>query len=156
MSAMAIKDIFKISRKTFFNPGAWLGLNELTAYNHVIGSTLKTTFTPEKKLRTETFEQALERLNVTEADLQLSAKLYRWYALFFLMLSVLTFFVSFYYLFKYHTFAGWILAMCVTLLFGVNAFRFDFWYFQIKHRKLGCTVAEWWSGKLQAPKDPAG
>jgi intracellular multiplication protein IcmV len=155
MSAMAIKDVFKISRKTFFNPGAWLGLNELTAYNRVITSTLKTTFTPEKSLRTETFEQALERLNVTDADLQQTAKIYRWYALFFLMLSVVSFLVAFYYLFEFHTVAGWVLAMSVSMLFGANAFRFDFWYFQIQHRKLGCTVAEWWSGKPGAPKDPS-
>jgi len=152
---MAVKDIFKISRKTFFDPGAWLGLNQLVGYTRLIGSTLKTTFTPDKITRTETFEQALQRLNVTEEDLQHLTTRYRWYTLLFLVLGLLSFIAGFYYLFAYHTVSGWILAMTVSLLFGANAFRFDFWYFQIKYRKLGCTVAEWWSGKLGAPKDPS-
>ncbi len=152
---MAIKDVFKISRKTFFNPAAWLGLNELSAYNRVIGSTLKTTFTKDEAHRTETFEQALKRLNVSEAEIQENAKRYKAYALFFLALSLLTFLVGFYYLFEFGTFSGWVLAMSVTLLFGAHAFRFDFWHFQIKHRKLGCTVQEWWRGQIGPPKDPA-
>ncbi len=155
MSTMALKDIFSISRKTFFNPSGWLGLNELTAYTNVISSTLKTTFTSDKALRTETFEQALLRLHINDADLQHSAKRFKWYAILFLMFSLATFLVGFYYLFEYHTFSGWVLAMVVSMLFGAHAFRFDFWHFQIKHRKLGCTVSEWWSGQVGVSKDPS-
>jgi intracellular multiplication protein IcmV len=154
MSVMAVKDIFKFSRKTFFDPGAWLGLNQLASYTRVIGSTLKTTFTPEKALHTESFEEAMARLNVTESDLQEIASRYRLYTFFFLALSVISFLAGFYYLFKYGTFAGWVLATSVGMLFGANAFRFDFWCFQIKHRKLGCTFDEWWRDKVGSPKDP--
>lgn len=145
---MAIKDVFKISRKTFFNPSAWLGLHELTGYTRLISSTLKTAFTPDKSQRVETFEQALERLNVTEADLQHNAQRYQLYAWIFIALSVGACLASFYYLFHHGTLAGWCLAMVVAALLAVNAFRFDFWYFQIKHRKLGCSLHEWWQGKL--------
>lgn len=152
---MAVKDVFKFSRKTFFNPSAWLGLDQLIAYNRVITSTLKTTFTAEKTEHAETFEEAMVRLNVTEAELQERAQLYRWYTLLFLLLGILSLGTGFYYLFAYHTFAGWLLATCVALLFGAQAFRYDFWHFQIKQRRLGCTVAEWWSGKVGTPKDPS-
>ncbi len=152
---MAIKDIFKISRKTFFDPTAWLGWNELSSYNRVIGSTLKTTFTPDETRRTESFEQALQRLRVTDAELQETAKRYRLYALLFLMLTLGSLLVGFYYLFAYKTFAGWVLATLMALLFGTQAFRFDFWYFQIKQRKLGCTVDEWWRDKVGTPKGPS-
>jgi len=145
---MAIKDVFKISRKTFFNPGAWLGVHELTGYTRLISRTLKTAFTPDKAQRVETFEQALERLDVTEAGLQHNAERYQLYAWFFIALSASACLASFYYLFHHGTFAGWCLAMVVAALFAANAFRFDFWHFQIKHRKLGCTVQEWWQGKL--------
>lgn len=151
---MAIKDIFKVSRKTFFDPSAWLGVNELSAYTRIIGATLKTTFTPAKPQRTETFEQALKRLNITDADLQHTAKNYRLYALIFAALGVAALLVGFYYLFHYGTFAGWILAMMMAMLFAVHAFRFDFWCFQIKHRMLGCTFDEWWNGKPDAKKGP--
>lgn len=151
---MAIKDIFKISPKTFFNPGAWLGMNELTAYTRIIGSTLKTTLTPDKPQRVETFAQALKRLNVTDADLQRNARHYRLYALIFATLAVAACLMSFYYLFHYGTFAGWLLAMMMAILFAAHAFRFDFWHFQIKHRVLGCTWDEWWNGKPAARKGP--
>lgn len=152
---MAVKDVFKITRKTFFDPAAWLGLNQLVSYTRVITSTLKTTFTPDKALRTETFEQALQRLNVTDEDLHHIRTRFRWYALLFVLLGVISFVVGFYYLFAYHTLSGWFLAMAVAMLFGANAFRYDFWYFQITQRKLGCTVHEWWSGRIGTPKDPA-
>lgn len=152
---MAVKDIFKFSRKTFFDPSAWLGLNQLMGYTKVIGSTLKTTFTPDQATRSETFEEAMSRLKVSDADLQSLTTRYGWYTLLFLGLSLISFIVGFYYLFAYHTISGWFLAIAVSLLFGANAFRYNFWYFQIKHRKLGCTVAEWWSGKLEDPKDPS-
>ena len=133
---MALKDIFKISRKTFFNPAGWIGADELSGYNRVIKDTLGTTFSKPKPQRVETFEQALQRLNVTDADLQKTASLYRIYSLFYLLLTISAFLAGFYYLFKYGTFAGWVLAMMVSALFGAQTFRFDFWYFQIKHRKL--------------------
>ncbi len=145
---MAVKDIFKISRKTFFNPTAWLGTHEISGYTRLIGSTLKTAFTPDKTRRVETFEQALERLNVTETDLQRNAQRYQLYAWVFIALSAGSILASFYYLFHHGTFAGWCLAMVVAALLAANAFKFDFWHFQIKYRKLGCTVEEWWRGKL--------
>ncbi len=150
--AMALKDIFKISRKTFFDPGAWLGVKELSAYTRIIGNRLKATFTPDKPQRTETFEQALERLHVTEADLVFNARHYRIYALFFLVLSLAALLLGFFYLFYYGTVTGWLLLVMMTLLFAANALRFDFWYFQIKHRKLGCTFREWWRGEPTVKK----
>jgi intracellular multiplication protein IcmV len=154
MSAMAIKDIFKISRKTFFDPSAWLGLKELSAYNRTIGATLKTTFTPDKPQRNETFEQAMQRLKITEAELQYKAKIYRIYTLVFLAFGLSALLAGFYYLFEYGAFAAWVLSMAVAMLFAAQAFRFDFWRFQIQQRKLGCTVDEWWRGQAAAPKDP--
>ena len=151
---MALKDVFKISRKTFFDPAGWLGANELSGYNRVIKDTLKTTFSTPRPEREETFDAALQRLNVTEADLQKTAELYRIYTFFFLLLSVGSFLTGFYYLFEYGTVAGWILALVVSALFAAQTFRFDFWYFQIKHRKLGCTFQEWWSSKLGSEKGP--
>lgn len=151
---MAFKDIFKFSRKTFFDPAGWLGANELSLYNRVIGNNLKSTFSTPKPQHTETFEQALQRLQVTETDLQNTAQAYHAYYLFFIILSLSSFLGGFYYLFAYRTLSGWILATTVSILFAAQAFRFNFWYFQIKQRKLGCTFIEWWLGKVGIKKDP--
>lgn len=144
---MALKDVFKVSRKTFFNPSGWLGYNEIKSYTRFLWETLKNLFIPAKPEHSETFEQALDRLHLTETDIQISAKHYLIYAIIFVVLAVGAIGYSFYLLLVHGTLAGWILSIAVAALFFSQAFRFHFWYFQIKHRKLGCTFAEWRRGK---------
>jgi intracellular multiplication protein IcmV len=144
---MAIKDVFKVSRKTFFNPSAWLGYTELKAHTRFLWQNLKLTFTIAKPQRIETFEEALIRQNIIEADLQVTAKRYRLYSLIFVALASGALLASFYYLFYYDSWQRWCLAFVVSLLLGANAFKYDFWLFQIKQRKLGCTFDDWWHNK---------
>lgn len=145
---MAIKDIFKVSRKTFLSPTAWLGLNQLRAYTREVTEILKAAYAPAKPRREETFENAMKRQHLTEVDLVRIASRYRWYSALFIVLSFLTFIVSFYYLFHHETISGWILCWAVIIILLGQAFRYSFWRFQIVHRKLGCTIKEWWNGKL--------
>lgn len=151
---MAIKDVFKVSRKTFFNPRAWLGYDQLKSQTSTIWDIFKKLFTPAKPERQETFDEAMKRLEITEDDLKVKKATYLNYAIAFIMLATISFISSFFYLFYYHTFAGMMLGFAVTTLFATQAFRFHFWYFQIKHRKLGCTYQEWRQGKPFEPKEP--
>lgn len=144
---MPVSDIFKFSRKTFFNPRGWIGYDELKAYNRIIFSNLKDLYTPTKAERTENFEQAMERLNLTEEDVQNTAKQYLKYTVIFVILSGIAFAAAFYLLIEHGSISGWMLAIASTLLLLVQAFRFHFWHFQIKYRTLGCTLKEWWNGK---------
>lgn len=145
---MAVKDIFKISRKTFFNPSGWLGYNELKAYNKIIWANVKGLFIPAKPDRTETFEEAMQRLDLTEGNIQQTAKQYLIYAIFFVIIAGIAFATGFFLLIAYGTFSGWMLATASTAILLTQAFRFHFWHFQIKHRKLGCTFDEWWRGTV--------
>lgn len=147
MSLMAIKDVFKISRKTFFNPRGWLGYDLLKANTKIAWSIISDQFVPAKSLRTETFEQAVERQKLTTEDLQKLAANYLYYAIVFVVLGLAVIGLGFYLLFSHGSFVDLVLALASSSLFFVNAFRYDFWRFQIKQRKLGCTVAEWWHGK---------
>ena len=140
---MAIRDIFKISRKTFVNPTGWIDYESLKTQNKTIWEVLKNLFSVRKPLYQETFEEAQARLSLTEEDIQLSIKNYRLYALLFLLLGLIVLFYSFYLLFRHGTFTGWLLGIASSGLFFSQAFRFDFWAFQIKRRKLGATFAEW-------------
>ena len=65
---MAVRDIFKVSRKTFFNPTSWIDLEALIYQNKTIWSVLKGLFTKPAVERTETFEEAMKRQDMTEAD----------------------------------------------------------------------------------------
>ena len=151
---MPIKDVVKVNRKTFFDPRGWLGYDLLKTQTLTTWNFLKDLFAPAQVVHEETFEQAMERMKVTEADIQKISQNYAIYKVFFLLLAVLMFFYGFFLLIHHHTFGGWMLSMAVTALLGAQAFRFSFWHFQIKHRKLGCTFAEWRGGKPFDEKEP--
>ncbi|RDI41686.1 type IVB secretion system protein IcmV [Aquicella lusitana] len=145
---MAIWRIFKVSRKTFVDPGSWVGSDSIKEQNQTIWSILKDIFvSPEAPVKKETFEEAAKRLELTEEDIKQARANYYFYAILFAVLGAATALFSLYLLFFHLSFYGLLLAAAASGLFFAQAFRFHFWYFQIKHRKLGCTFDEWWSGK---------
>lgn len=144
---MAVRDIFKISRKTFFNPSAWLDAEALAANSKNTWGDIKGLFTAVPSGEQETFDEAASRLKLSAADIKRMQGNYFMYALVFASLGVLSVLYSFYLLFHHNTFHGWILALASAALFFSQGFRFHFWCFQIKHRKLGCTIEEWRRGK---------
>jgi len=139
---MPIRDIFKVKVKTFINPSGWLDLDSLVTTNRTLWDILRSMFTIPKANREETFEQAMKRFGVTEKEVKERIITYRRFALLFFTLGLVLFFYSFYLLFQY-IFLGWLLGMAVTALFFAQAFRYDFWAFQLKRRTLGATFAEW-------------
>jgi intracellular multiplication protein IcmV len=140
---MAIRDIFKISRKTFVNPVAWIDFDTLRSQTRNLWDTLKSTFTAPQPLREETFEAAMKRLNITEKDVKFAANTYRIYAIFFVIFGLIVFCYAFYLLFSKVSFAGWLLGLSASALFFSQAFKFDFWALQMKERRLGLSFAEW-------------
>ncbi|OGT60087.1 MAG: hypothetical protein A3F14_06485 [Gammaproteobacteria bacterium RIFCSPHIGHO2_12_FULL_43_28] len=140
---MAIRDILKISRKTYFNPKGWIDYEALKYQNRTILTILKDLFTPATPTHQETFEEAIARFGLKEEEIEDALKTYRAYAFLFLMLGILAFIYAFYLLFRYTSFSGWLLSLAVTGLFCAQSFKYDFWAFQIKRRKLGATFSEW-------------
>ncbi|OGT37349.1 MAG: hypothetical protein A3F12_06215 [Gammaproteobacteria bacterium RIFCSPHIGHO2_12_FULL_38_14] len=140
---MAIRDIFKFSRKTFLYPSGWIDLEFLKDQNKTIWSILRSLVTAPTPVYEETFEQAMARLGLKEEDIQHSALRFRLYAIFFLVLSLASLIYSIYLLIHYVTLLGFLLGLGVTGLFLAQAFKYDFWAFQIRRRKLGATVQEW-------------
>ena len=112
-----------------------------------------TYFVPQDKTATESFEAAKVRLKLTDQDLLIRQKgLLR---LVIIMLSTaMLLFIYFLYNLYYARFAAVLMSSVVMLLALVLAFRYHFWYFQIKQQKLGCTLKDWfWQGLMGAPKD---
>lgn len=147
---MAVKDVFKVSRKTFFNPKAWIGYDLLKDQTRTIWSFVKTaTATAAPPENPETFEEAMQRLELSEADVQSTANRYLTYACCFIALTAVNFMYAVYLLFHHKAFLGLVLGLAVCALLLAQAFRYHFWYFQIKNRKLGCTIEEWRAGKVK-------
>jgi intracellular multiplication protein IcmV len=144
------KQVLKVNRKTFFNPRGWLGYDQLKAQTLFLFAYLKQLFIPAKPDRIETFEEAVARLNLSEADIKEMRETYFYYSVLFLAIAVVAFLSSFYFIIVHGSFSGWLLTMAVSALLGAQAFRYNFWYFQIKNRKLGCTYKEWIQGKTNS------
>lgn len=143
---MAVKDFLKVSRKTFFDPAGWLGYRELKQNTQSTWQVLRELFVAAPETTAEesiTFEEAMKRHNLTPDAVNEIEKDYLFYAILFLALGVFSILFGFYLLFIQRTFIGLLLSIAVASLFGSQAFRYHFWYFQIKRRKLGATFEEW-------------
>ncbi|HEU5281394.1 MAG TPA: hypothetical protein VFU82_05405 [Gammaproteobacteria bacterium] len=145
---MAVRDIFKISRKTFLNPSGWLDLNGLIEQNKTIWSVLKNLFTKVEPTRQETFEQAMVRQGLAEADIPRLMSRFALYVWLFLGCGLAAFAYAFYLLFAHHLFLGWLLSMSVSAFFATQAFRYDFWGLQLRRRTLGLSFADWKKSRL--------
>ncbi|VVC75098.1 hypothetical protein AQUSIP_03740 [Aquicella siphonis] len=140
---MAVRDIFRISWRTFFNPAGWIDYEGLKNQNITIYNTLRALFTRATPGRQETYEEAMKRLGVSDEEAQKTASAYRMYALCFFIVGLCIFVYAFYLLFGEFVITGWLLGLAASALCFAQAFKFDYWAFQIRQRKLGVTVSEW-------------
>lgn len=140
---MPLKDIVKVSRKTFFDPKAWFDLEGFVYRNKVLFDALKSIYGDRKSARTETFEQAMTRQGVTEDDLKKMLFSYRIYEAIFFLLGLAAFCYAFFLLFKFKTFTGFLISAAICVAFFSQAYQYDFWALEIKQRKLGLTFADW-------------
>jgi hypothetical protein len=140
---MAFFGIFSLNRKTFFNPTGWLGLDNMKTMNANLIATVKPLYQKQVPSRVETFAQAMERLGLTEQDVQLGSTSYRTYAFGFLLLGFAGLAYAFYLLLSHGSIYGLILGFVTSILFFTQAFKYDFWAMQMRQRRLGITVSEW-------------
>jgi hypothetical protein len=140
---MAVRDIFKVSRKTFFNPAAWIDIDGIVDQTVAIKSVLKNAFTAPAPGVPESFEEVVKRQGLSEKDIKDGAATYKALAIVFFLLGLLAFVYSFYVLIKHGTVLGFLLSLSVTGLLGAQAFRYDFWAMQMQNRKLGMTIKDW-------------
>jgi hypothetical protein len=140
---MAVRDIFKVSRKTFFDPAAWIDYDGLKRFNMTLFASIKGLFVREEPPKQETFEEAKSRFNLSDEEIQSIATRYRLYAVFFAILGLVIFAYALYLLFSNTTLLGFILGLAVSGFGFAQAFRYDFWAFQIRRRQLGATFNDW-------------
>lgn len=122
----------------------WMGIGMLLGVLGLLQSIITSIFFPWKKEpgQAETFEEAIARMKLTEADLEERKKMFLTQVFIYLAagFAVLAYAV-------WLAFSGYFVEMClaflVALLALAYAFRSHFWLFQMKRRKLGCTFKEY-------------
>lgn len=139
--------------KNVFRVRSWVDLDRIRQGTRYIVGVCSTYFVPQSKTASESFTDAMVRLKLTDQDLLIRQK-----GLLRLVISMLSaamlLFIYFLYNLYYARFAAVLMSCVVMLLALVLAFRYHFWYFQIKEQKLGCTLKEWfWQGLMGAPKN---
>lgn len=102
---------------------------------------------PKKASTSETFEEAMQRLELTEADLALRKKEFTRLFYFFIVLAVIILAYALFMAYRGSLVTA-LIAFCLSVYALSQAFRFHFWLFQLKHRKLGCTIKEWMNSSL--------
>jgi hypothetical protein len=140
---MAVRDIFKISWKTFVNPAAWFGYESFRIQNLALWSILKDLFSKPTPRTAETFDQAMQRLQMTPEDCKHAARQYRIYAFCFLSLGIGTVVYAFYLFLSLYSVLGWLLGLAAAALFIAQGFKYDFWALQLNRHQLGLTFKDW-------------
>lgn len=128
----------------FFNVRVdkWVGVSFLKNTADVFVSASKELLKIQKTSNPEDFNEAVERLSITEEELKNQSYRYKLFAQIFL---VLTFFVLGYgvYLFMHDNPMGTIMTAAISFYVLTQAFRYHFWHFQIERNQLGCSIREW-------------
>ena len=134
-----------------FNVRSWLDYDRIKSFTLYLVNGFKKMFVPQTNEVTETFEEAIKRQNISEEELKKrQSALYR-LSLLMCGAALFIFAYAIYHVF-YGSFRAVLISLVVMLIALVLAFRYHFWYFQIKERKLGCTMHEWYRKGLMGEK----
>ncbi len=139
--------------RTIFNPKVWMDLDQVKdSTNYILGGTKKL-FTMKEKVATgEGFDVTMKRLGIDNVAIEKQKKsLFRLSLLMvFLSLCVFTYSMTLIYSGSLHSAAA---SLVIFLVILALAFRYHFWYYQLKVRRLGCGLTEWFmSGFLGVDK----
>jgi len=120
----------------------WLGFGTIKKNTQYYYEQAKALASVEKPTHSETFEEAAERLNLSPEFLERQKKRYLLLSIFFVFLALsLGVYAGFFIVKKY--WMGAVMCCSLTFFALTYAFRYHFWYFQIKHKKLGCKLRDW-------------
>jgi intracellular multiplication protein IcmV len=134
--------------KTFFDVPSWLGLQQLKEETKELIGWVRPFMTPKKIKQESTFKQAMKHFDVTEKELSSYARQYLFLSFFYSLLGLLSLLYAIYHFYHRHLVAG-LITILISLFIFLQAFVMHFWYFEIKHHKLGCTFHEWLSGQIK-------
>ncbi len=96
----------------------------------------------QKAAREETFQEALSRLNLTEQDIESREREFKRLVVVFaaLGIGVLMYFI---YAVTQKALIASLGSLGIFFFVLGQLFRYHFWLFQIRQRRLGCTFKEW-------------
>lgn len=138
-----LKSIFKIRQ--------WVDWERMKGFTRYLVVGFKRFFIPQPAARAESFKVAKARFNLSEAELLARQKGLLRLSILMILMAIGLLAYCIYHLFLTNFLASF-LSFVVMLIALVLAFRYHFWYFQIKEQKLGCTIQEWFREGVMGEK----
>lgn len=130
--------------KPFVDVPKWIGYRQLMKSNRSITTLLKKFFIPDQAHTQESFAAALQRLNLKESDLIQRRQEFTRLMWIWILLFCVTIAYSVYLLIE-HSLRGFFPTLTIGVIILTQIFRYHFWIFQIKQRRLGCNFRDWFS-----------
>jgi intracellular multiplication protein IcmV len=135
-----------------FDVRRWSDFDRMKTFTVYLAEGFKRLFVPLRAEESETFSEALKQYSISkEALIKKQNALLR---LSILMCLVAFGFLSYaMYMLMLGSWYSALLSLVVMLIALALAFRYHFWFFQMKKHKLGCTFQEWFTQGLLGGKD---
>tara|TARA_Y100000588_G_scaffold192606_1_gene206625 strand:- start:251 stop:706 length:456 start_codon:yes stop_codon:yes gene_type:complete len=137
--------------KRVFNVRSWLDWVRVKGWAIYFIQAVKKFFVPQPSQPGESFAAAMVKYHLTEEDVQSRQRSLQRLSHLMFGIAVLIFIYSVYHLYLFN-FLAFLLSFIVMSIALVLAFRYHFWSFQLKQRKLGCTLQEWYNQGLMGKK----
>ncbi len=134
-----------------FNVRTWVDFDRMKTFTTYLSTGFRKMFIPQESGSGESFKEAMDRLNLNEKDLQSRQTALLRLSLFMCVAAIFIFAYGLYHLLT-GGYRATIISFAVMLIALALAFRYHFWYFQIKERKLGCTLKDWYRKGLMGGK----
>ncbi|QMT58960.1 type IVB secretion system protein IcmV [Legionella sp. PC997] len=137
--------------RRIINVRRWFDWDRMKAFTLYLVNGFKRLFVPQKKVQGESFDDAVKHLNLTDESILSKQKSLFRLSIIMVFAALLIMGYAVFQLF-YGSLKAFLVSIVVTLIALVLAFRYHFWYYQIKNRKLGCTFNEWYRKGLLGGK----
>ena len=136
----------------FIKIRVWFDWERTKSFTIALMNGVKNLFVPKKNIKAESFDSTVTKMHLSDDELLVKQNALFRLCILMLIAAFLILTYSGYQLF-YGSLKAFFVSLTVTLVALALAFRYHFWYFQIKHRKLGCTFNEWYREGLLREKE---
>lgn len=138
--------------KKRFDYKRWIALDEIKRSTSNIASMFTSLLTIQTPRRVETFEEAKKRLKLDDRAIEQRCQYLANRANVYLLMAFAVLAYALYLIVYCDVLAG---GICTMLLIGpalALAFRDKFWVYQLRRRRLGCSVEDWFRDNVWIAK----
>lgn len=134
-----------------FRVDRWLGYENIKNNANYLRSYVTSRFKTQQPERLETWDEAVERLRLDEVAIKSKKREFILMCLIYILISCGIFSYAV-YMGVNGFYSSALISLSLTTYTLALAFKYHFWLFQIKNKKLGCTLNEWANSKIKVEK----